>query len=68
MLEMKPRCERCGGHLPEEEVAFICSYECTFCENCARWFQMRCPNCTFELAKRPRRGWEEQIEAAAPRI
>lgn len=63
MLEMKASCERCDLLLREGEVAFICSYECTFCETCATWFQHRCPNCTTELARRPRRSWEEQ-EAA----
>ena len=63
MLEMKTACERCGQHLPEEEAAYICSYECTFCPNCARWFQSRCPNCNFELVRRPRRGIEELAEA-----
>lgn len=67
MLEMKPICERCGELLREGEVAFICSYECTFCETCAQWFQWRCPNCTSELTRRPRRGWEEP-EAAVPLI
>jgi hypothetical protein len=55
MLEMKPRCERCDAHIQEDAVAFICSFECTFCPTCARWFQSRCPNCTSELVARPRR-------------
>ena len=60
MLEMKPRCERCLVHVPEQDVAFICSYECTFCANCSSWFQWRCPNCATELVRRPRRGIEEE--------
>ena len=64
MLEMKPRCERCDANLPDDEVAFICSYECTFCENCTRWFSSRCPNCNGDLQKRPRRGME--MATAAP--
>ncbi len=55
MLDMKLRCERCDAPLPEHEVAFICSFECTFCATCTRWFQSRCPNCTSELVRRPRR-------------
>lgn len=58
MLEMKPQCERCGVTLKAEETAYICSYECTFCENCTRWFQRRCPNCSGELMPRPRRSME----------
>ena len=55
MLEMKPKCERCDAHVREDDVAFVCSYECTFCETCTRWFQSRCPNCGGELVRRPRR-------------
>lgn len=58
MLDMKPRCERCDGILRDDELAYICSYECTFCANCAKWFQAKCPNCNEELVKRPRRGVE----------
>ena len=55
MLDMKPRCERCESHLSDDEVAYICSFECTFCATCTRWFQSRCPNCTTELVRRPKR-------------
>ena len=35
-LEMRPDCERCGADLPAElPGAFICSFECTFCTECA---------------------------------
>ena len=35
-LEMRPDCERCGADLPAEVGgAFICSFECTFCAECA---------------------------------
>ena len=35
-LEMRPDCERCGLDLPAEAPgAFICSFECTFCAECA---------------------------------
>ncbi len=67
MLDMKRECERCEVILSEDEIAFICSYECTFCANCTRWFQSRCPNCATELVRRPRRG-EEVRELAAPLI
>ena len=36
MLAMRPNCERCGTDLPAEAPgAFICSFECTFCADCA---------------------------------
>lgn len=54
-LEMRGRCERCGGGLAEDGVAFICSHECTFCEGCAVGLDLTCPNCGGELTPRPRR-------------
>jgi hypothetical protein len=54
-LEMRARCERCGGALAFEEAAFICSFECTFCPPCAQAMQGTCPNCGGELQPRPRR-------------
>lgn len=55
-LEMRPDCERCGAdlaaHLPG---AFICSFECTFCANCAEILDEICPNCGGELLDRPAR-------------
>ncbi len=55
-LEMKSVCERCGATLPATGKAFICSYECTFCERCAGSMQGVCSNCSGELVARPRRG------------
>ena len=56
MLEMRPDCERCGGDLPAEAPgAFICSFECTFCADCAEALDDRCPNCGGELMDRPTR-------------
>lgn len=54
-LQMKPECERCGTALSESDSAFICSYECTFCPNCAELLRLACPNCGGELLARPRR-------------
>ena len=58
MLEMRPDCERCGCDLPADiHGAFICSFECTFCADCAQAkLGGRCPNCGGELVVRPRRG------------
>ena len=56
MLEMRPDCERCGADLPAEAPgAFICSFECTFCAECADKLDDRCPNCGGELMDRPSR-------------
>lgn len=56
MLEMRPDCERCGVDLPADEGgAFICSFECTFCADCADALDERCHNCGGELLDRPAR-------------
>jgi len=54
-LEMKKECEKCGRELPGEAEAFICSYECTFCRECAKAMNFVCPNCRGELVDRPPR-------------
>jgi hypothetical protein len=56
MLEMRDSCERCRQPLGQDAVAFICSYECTFCADCANGeLAAGCPNCGGELVRRPRR-------------
>jgi hypothetical protein len=56
MLDMRPDCERCGTDLPAEAPgAFICSFECTFCAQCADDLDDCCPNCGGELTDRPTR-------------
>lgn len=52
-LKMKPGCERCGTNLSVDGLAFICSYECTFCEGCAGVMEYVCTNCGGELGRRP---------------
>ncbi|MBA3474525.1 MAG: DUF1272 domain-containing protein [Rubrobacter sp.] len=54
-LEMCNECERCGVALDDEGDAFICSYECTFCEGCSVEMEHACPNCAGELVARPKR-------------
>jgi len=54
-LEMRTSCEKCGAALAADGGAFICSYECTFCEKCATAMKHVCPNCGGELVRRPRR-------------
>ena len=57
MLELRPNCECCNRDLPPDSAqALICSFECTFCEQCAREvLQGRCPNCGGEFVRRPQR-------------
>ena len=54
-LAMKSECEKRGKALPMGASAMICSYECTFCPDCARNMKNICPNCGGELVPRPRR-------------
>jgi uncharacterized protein len=54
-LEMRAECERCGRTLDPDDPARICSYECTFCTECADAMDGVCPNCGGELVPRPRR-------------
>ncbi|MEP6995228.1 MAG: DUF1272 domain-containing protein [Acidobacteriota bacterium] len=54
MLELRPGCERCDRDLPPDSAdARICSFECTFCVDCARALRGICPNCGGELVHRP---------------
>jgi len=54
-LEMKKECEKCGSTLTADDEAYICSYECTFCRECAASMNSICPNCGNKLVQRPRR-------------
>lgn len=55
MLELRPNCECCNKDLPADSVnVYICSLECTFCEDCAgKKLNFTCPNCGGELVRRP---------------
>ena len=55
MLELRPNCECCDRDLPpDSRDALICSFECTWCRDCAATkLGMRCPNCGGELVARP---------------
>jgi uncharacterized protein len=57
MLELRPSCECCDAPLPPHSAqARICSFECTFCADCADGaLGGKCPNCRGELVPRPRR-------------
>ena len=54
-LELRPNCECCDRDLPpESREAMICSFECTFCADCATdTLAGICPNCGGELVRRP---------------
>ncbi len=61
MLELRPCCEHCGKDLPPHSTdAMICSYECTYCKNCAEEiFEDICPSCGGNFVPRPIRPKEE---------
>ncbi|MET0606695.1 MAG: DUF1272 domain-containing protein [Beijerinckiaceae bacterium] len=55
MLDLRPNCECCDRDLPaSSREAMICTFECTFCAECAAdRFGGVCPNCGGELVRRP---------------
>lgn len=55
MLELRPNCECCDKDLPPESgEAVICSFECTFCIECAeKIYHGVCPNCGGNFVPRP---------------
>ncbi len=57
MLDLRPNCECCDKDLPNgASDALICTYECTFCADCAKIrLGGLCPNCGGDLVKRPTR-------------
>ncbi len=68
MLELRPNCECCDVDLPPDAPAFICTFECTFCETCTdEVFKGICPNCGGDLQKRPIRPIRHLIKNPASR-
>ena len=54
MLALRPNCECCDRDLPPDADARICTFECTFCADCAEEvFHGVCPNCGGNLVERP---------------
>ena len=55
MLELRPNCECCDRDLaPDSALARICTFECTFCADCAETrLGGVCPNCGGNLVPRP---------------
>jgi len=72
MLQLRPGCECCDKDLPPDSTAArICSFECTFCADCADGrLGGRCPNCGGELVARPRRPADrlERYPASTQRV
>ncbi|WAC94221.1 DUF1272 domain-containing protein [Mycobacterium sp. Aquia_213] len=72
VLELRPRCERCGKPLPNGSPdARICTFECTFCAKCAEGeLKGICPNCGGNLVVRPIRPAKllEEYPAAEPHV
>lgn len=54
-LELRPNCECCDVDLPPESgSAYICTFECTYCFECAAHkLRFVCANCGGELVRRP---------------
>ncbi|MGB2741256.1 MAG: DUF1272 domain-containing protein [Cognaticolwellia sp.] len=57
MLILHPNCQCCDKDLPADaKDAMICSFECTFCRNCAVDVYCNvCPNCQGDFSPRPTR-------------
>jgi uncharacterized protein len=57
MLELRPTCENCNKPLPPDSTeAMICTFECTFCKECAQSVLHNvCPNCGGGFCPRPNR-------------
>jgi hypothetical protein len=55
MLQLRPNCECCDRSLPPESAeARICTFECTFCADCAETVLGGvCPNCGGDFVPRP---------------
>lgn len=71
MLELRPNCERCDRDLAVDDEAYICTFECTWCPECAGGFPRRaCPNCGGNLERRPVRPAEllHQHPASTTRV
>ena len=63
MLELRPTCENCNTPLPPESTgAMICTFECTFCQECVETVLHNvCPNCGGGFSPRPvrpRKNWK----------
>lgn len=64
MLEIRPSCECCDRDLaPDSTDVMICTYECTWCRDCAtNVLHGVCPNCGGELVRRPVRPADKLLQ------
>jgi len=64
-LELRPNCEFCDKDLPANSTkAMICTYECTYCQDCVESLNNVCPNCGGGFAPRPIRpktAWRDGV-------
>jgi hypothetical protein len=69
-LELRPNCECCDCDLPPASAdAYICTFECTFCRECANQkLGFICANCGGELVRRPIRPVAKLIKNPASTI
>lgn len=67
MLKMKAHCEKCRAPTGLTDLSYICSYECTFCEDCSKSMGCICPNCKGNLVIRPTRT-KNPVQALASQI
>lgn len=67
MLALRPNCECCDKDLPPSSLeAVICTFECTFCKDCAEHtLNHLCPNCGGNLVQRPIRPAAELVKHPA---
>ena len=63
-LDLRPNCECCDRDLPpDSREAYICTFECTFCLDCASTkLGFICANCGGELVRRPIRPAAELLK------
>jgi len=52
LTAVKDNCEKCAKPLAPPAPAQCCSFQCTFCPDCANEMKHVCPNCSGELVAR----------------
>jgi hypothetical protein len=52
MSTPKDRCEKCARALARATDGLACSFQCTFCDDCAAALKSICPNCGGALESR----------------
>lgn len=64
MLEIRLNCENCDKLLlNDSKEAMICTYECTFCNDCVENILKNvCPNCGGGFEKRPTRPKKQLVK------